>query len=235
MSPDALDQAIGRAGKGQRFRSQPDAISLTNGTELGTVYSRDQVAALVEVARRHGLKVHMDGARFANALARLDCSPADLTWRLGVDVLSLGMTKNSAMGVDLVVCFDEALADEAAHRARRCGFTFSKMRFASSQVVASVKDALWRRLAAQANAAAAQLAEGLRALPELSILYPVETNHIFLRAPVVVAEALPEYGLRIGHRGGGLIRIVTSWATDQEMVAGAIRAFEHAIKAARRN
>ena len=134
MSPDALDEAIGRAGKGQRFRSQPDAISMTNGTELGTVYSQANVAALTGVARRHGLKVHMDGARFANAIARLDCSPADLTWRLGVDVLSLGMTKNSAMGVDLVVCFDEAFADEAAHRARRCGFTFSKMRFASSQV-----------------------------------------------------------------------------------------------------
>ena len=233
MSPDALDEAIGRAGKGQRFRSQPDAISMTNGTELGTVYSQANVAALTGVARRHGLKVHMDGARFANAIARLDCSPADLTWRLGVDVLSLGMTKNSAMGVDLVVCFDEAFADEAAHRARRCGFTFSKMRFASSQVVASVKDGLWRRLAAQANSAASRLADGLRAIPEVSILYPVEINHIFLRVPVAMAEALPKRGLRIGHRGGGLIRIVTSWATDKEMIAGAVRAFEHAISDAR--
>ena len=104
LSPDSLDDAIGRAGKGLRFRSQPDAISITNGTELGTVYSQEQVATLADVARRHGLKVHMDGARFANAIASLNCSPADLTWRLGVDILSLGMTKNSAMGVDLVVC-----------------------------------------------------------------------------------------------------------------------------------
>lgn len=235
MAPDALDEAIGRAGKGQRFRSQPDTISMTNGTELGTVYSQDQVEALAGVAQRHGLKVHMDGARFANALARLDCSPADLTWRVGVDVLSLGMTKNSAMGVDLVVCFDEAFADEAAHRARRCGFTFSKMRFASSQVVASVNDGLYRRLAAQANAAATRLADGLRPLPEISILYPVDINLIFLRAPVAVAESLPKHGLRIGHRGGGLIRIVTSWATTEEMVTGALRAFEHAIREARRD
>ena len=229
FSPDTLDDAIGRAGKGLRHRSQPDAISITNGTELGTVYSQGQVAALADVARRHGLKVHMDGARFANAAASLDCSPADLTWRLGVDILSLGMTKNGAMGVDLVVCFDEAFVDEAAHRARRCGFTFSKMRFASSQVIASVKDGLWRRLAMQANAAASRLADGLRAIPEVSILYPVEINHIFVRVPVAVAEALPKYGLQIGHRGGGVIRIVTSWATDGEMVSGAVRAFKHAI------
>ena len=233
LTPDALDDAIGRAGKGQKFRSQPDAISMTNGTELGTVYPQEDVAALAAVARRHGLKVHMDGARFANALARLKCTPADLTWRAGVDVLSLGMTKNSAMGVDAVVCFDQALADEVAHRARRCGFTFSKMRFASSQIVASVKDGLWRRLAAQANAAATQLAERLRVLPEVSVVHPVEINQIFLRVPLAVAESLPKHGLRIGHRGGGLIRIVTSWATTEEMVTGAEGAFQNAMREVR--
>lgn len=203
MLAATLDEAIGRAGKGLRFRSQPDAISMTNGTELGTVYPRPEVEALAAVARRHGLKVHMDGARFANALARLACSPADLTWRAGVDVLSLGMTKNGAMGVEVVVCFDESLADEAAHRARRCGFTFSKMRFATAQVVAALKDGLWLRRAADANAAAQKIAEGLSALQEVSILHPVEINHIFLRVPVEVAEALPAHGLQIGHRGGG--------------------------------
>lgn len=231
MLAAALDEAIGRAGKGLRFRSQPDAIAMTNGTELGTVYPRLEVEALAAVARGHGLKVHMDGARFANALARLGCSPADLTWRAGVDVLSLGMTKNGAMGVEVVVCFDESLADEAAHRARRCGFTFSKMRFATAQVVASLKDGLWLRRAADANAAAKKIAEGLSALQEVSILHPVEINHIFLRVPVEVAEALPAYGLQIGHRGGGVIRLVTSWATDEKMIAGAVAAFKKAIHA----
>lgn len=234
LDPQALDDAIGRAGKGLRFRSQPDAISITNGTELGTVYSRAAVEALTGVARRHGMKVHMDGARFANALTHLGCSPAELTWRAGVDVLSLGMTKNSAMGVDLVVCFDETMGDEAAHRARRCGFTFSKMRFATAQVVASLEGGLWRRLAAHANAAAQELAEGLRRLPEVSIVHPVEINQIFLRVPVAAAEALQEHGLQIGHRGGGLIRMVTSWATDPTMIAGALHAFERAIAATRR-
>lgn len=234
LKPDALDDAIGRAGKGQRFRSQPDAISITNGTELGTVYSLAAVTALTAVARRHGLTVHMDGARFANALARLGCSPADLTWRAGVDVLSLGMTKNSATGVEAVVCFDEKRAEEAAHRARRYGFTYSKMRFASAQIVASVQNDLWRRLAVQANAAASKLADGLRAMPEVSILHPVEINHIFLTVPVAAAEALPAHGLRIGHRGGGLIRIVTSWMTSDEMVKGAVHAFERAIATTRK-
>ncbi len=225
----ALEEAIGRAGKGQRFRSQPDAISITNGTELGTVYSPEAVAGLSAVARRHGLRVHMDGARFANALAGSDCSPADLTWRAGVNVLSLGLTKNGAMSVEAVVCFDEDLAEDAAFRARRCGYTYSKMRFASAQITAAVKDGLWRRLASQANAAASNLAKGLGALPGVSILHPVEINHIFLRVPVAAAEALPGLGLRIGHRGGGLIRIVTSWMTTGEMVAGALSAFEQAL------
>ncbi|MCC7273666.1 MAG: low specificity L-threonine aldolase, partial [Alphaproteobacteria bacterium] len=231
LAPDALDEALGKGGKGLRFRSQPDAISLTNATELGTVYSCEAVAALAAVARRHGVRVHMDGARFANALARLGCTPAELTWRAGVDVLSLGLTKNGAMAVDAVVCFDQAFADDLAHRARRCGFTFSKMRFAAAQIVASVEGGAARTLAARANAAAADLAAGLARLPGVAILQPVEINHIFLRVPVAAAEALPQHGLRIGHRGGGLIRIVTSWATSDAMVAGAVAAFAAALDA----
>ena len=231
LAPDALEETIGRAGKGLRHRSQPDAVSVTNATELGTVYDPDSVAALSDIAHRHGLRFHMDGARFSNALARLNCSPADLTWRAGVDVLSLGLTKNGAMSVEAVVSFDLSLADDLAHRARRCGFTWSKMRFAAAQVIASVADGMPRTLAGRANAAAARLEAGLRPLPGLSILHPVEINHLFVQVPAAAADALLGHGLRIGHRGGGLIRIVTSWATTDEMVDVAIEAFRKALAA----
>ncbi|MBM3571341.1 MAG: low specificity L-threonine aldolase, partial [Alphaproteobacteria bacterium] len=180
LAPDQLEAAITGAGKGMRYRSQPDAVSITNASELGTVYGRDAVAAIAAVTHRHGLRLHMDGARFANALAHLNCSPADLTWRAGVDVISLGLTKNGAMCVDVVVCFDPKYGDDLAHRARRCGFTWSKMRYAAAQITASVSGNTARDLAARANAAATGLADGLRKLPEVNILYPVEANHINL-------------------------------------------------------
>ena len=235
MRPDELNEAIGRAGKGERHRSQPDAVSLTNGTELGTVYTPAEVQALGSVVRRHDLKLHVDGARFANALARLRCSPAELSWRAGVDVLSLGMTKNVAMGFDLVVCFDETLGEDAAYRARRAGFTFSRMQFASAQVITALKDERWIRRAEDANAAATRIVDGLRELPEVSILHPVDINIVFLRVPTEVAEKLPERGLRVSHRGGGLIRLVTSWATDEAMIAGALRAIKNAVMDSRKH
>lgn len=232
LPPAALEEAIAKAGKGLRHRSQPDAVSVTNATEFGTVYGVEQVTALSAIAHRHGLKFHMDGARFSNALARLGCSPADLTWRAGVDVLSMGLTKNGAMNVEAVVSFDPDLGDEMAHRARRSGYTWSKMRYASAQVVAAVAGDTARDLAARANRAAGLLADGLRPLPGLEILYPVEINHLFVRVPEAAAEALLSHGLRIGHRGGGLIRIVTSWATTDAMVAGAVAAFQAALAGA---
>lgn len=232
MSPDDLDEAIGRIGKGERHRSQPDAVSLTNGTEMGTVYTPMQVHALGGVARRHGLKLHVDGARLANALARLGCTPAELTWKAGADVLSFGMTKNVASGFDLVLCFDEALGEEAVYRARRAGYTFSRMQFLSAQVLAAMKDDRWIRRAASANAAAARIAEGLRELSEVTILHPVDINILFLRIPQAAAEQLPARGLRVSHRGGGLIRLVTSWATDETVTRGALAAIKQALASA---
>jgi threonine aldolase len=233
LDPAALEQAISRIDKGDRHRSQPDVISLTNGTELGTVYSPAEVRALADVARRHGLAVHMDGARLGNALASLACGAAELSWKAGVDVLSLGMTKNCAMGADYVIAFDEARADEAAHRAQRYGYTFSKMRYATAQLTASLRDGQWLRHARAANAAAAALATALRELPEVTIAHPVQINQIFLRTRVEVAESLEQHGLVVAHWGDGLVRIVTSWATDEQMVAGAVRSFKNAIRSAR--
>jgi len=231
MRAEDLDEAIGRIGKNDRHRSQPDAVSLTNGTEMGTVYPVGDVHALGAVARRRGLKLHVDGARLANALARLRCSPAELTWKAGTDVLSLGMTKNVASGFDLVLCFNEALGEEAVFRARRAGYTYSRMQFLSAQVLATLKDGRWLRRAENANHAATRIAEGLRELPEVSILHPVDINMIFLRMPERAAESLPEHGLRVGHRGNGLVRLVTSWATEDTAIAGALTAFKQALSA----
>ncbi|HVE49464.1 MAG TPA: beta-eliminating lyase-related protein [Casimicrobiaceae bacterium] len=235
IEPVDVDDALTRAGKGERHRSPPDAVSLTNGTELGTVYTPVQVQALAAVAQRHRVNLHVDGARFANALARLRCTPGELTWRAGVDVLSLGMTKNVAMGFDVVVCFDETLGDEVAYRARRAGYTFSRMQFLSAQLIAALKDDRWIRRAGDANSAAARIADGLRELPEVTVLHPVDINIVFLRLPERAAEGLAELGLRVSHRGGGLIRLVTSWATNDAMITATLGAFKQALVTAREN
>ncbi len=163
--PDALDEALALAGRGNPTRVQPFALNLTQPTDFGTLYTPAEVAALCEVAHRHGLKVHMDGARFANAVAALGCSPADLTWRAGVDVLSLGATKNGAINAEAVVVFDPAIARAIPFLMKRGGQVLSKARFVSAQLERYVSDDRWLQRAAAANAHAARLARELTALP----------------------------------------------------------------------
>src|SRR6185312_9210172 len=132
-----------------------------------------------EISKRRGLKVHMDGARFANALARLGCSPAELSWRSGIDILSFGATKNGGALCDAIVVFDPAVADGLAVQLRRAGQVWSKMRFASAQLMAYIEEGLWLRLAAQSNAAAARIAAGIANLHSVKLVAPVEANEIF--------------------------------------------------------
>ena len=138
-----LDAVIGAAAAGDVHHVQPAAISLTQATEAGTIYTIDEVAAIAEVARRHGLALQMDGARFANAAAALDRAPAELTWRAGVDVLAFGATKNGALAAEAVVFFDPARAEGVGFRRKRGGHLFSKMRFLSAQLDAYLADDLW--------------------------------------------------------------------------------------------
>jgi len=227
LRPATLRAALRTARIGHTGRVQPAALNLTQATERGTVYRPDELDALVAVARDYGLRVHMDGARFANAIAALGCAPADLTWRRGVDVLSFGATKNGAMGAEAVVVFGEELAGPLRFRARRAGQVFSKMRFISAQLEAYLQDGLWLRLARHANAMAARLAAGLSALPGIRLLHPVEVNEIFAAMPQPLIERLLAAGFGLYDRGGGEVRLVTAFSTT----AAEIDAF---VAAARR-
>jgi threonine aldolase len=185
-----LEEALALAGRGNPTRVQPFALNITQPTDFGTLYTPPEVAALCEVAHRHGLRVHMDGARFANAIAALGCAPADITWRCGVDVLSLGATKNGAINAEAVVVFDPALAGEIPYRMKRGGQVLSKARFVSAQLARYVADDRWLERARRANAHAAALARALTALPGVSLVAPVEINMLFLRMPDAAVAAL---------------------------------------------
>jgi threonine aldolase len=193
--------------------SRPAVLSLTQATELGTVYTVEQVAALVEVAKHHKLGVHMDGARFANAVASLGCTPAEMSWKVGVDVLSLGATKNGALAVEAVLLFDRRLAADMCHRAKRGGLVLSKQRFLAAQFLAYLRDGLWINLAATANSRAQELARALAATGRTEIVHAVESNHVFARFPEAVVDALEKRGALFYRRGGGLVRLVTSFET----------------------
>jgi threonine aldolase len=190
LDPAALDEALALAGRGNPTRVQPFALNITQPTDFGTLYSPAEVSALCAVAHRHGLRVHMDGARFANAVAALGCSPADLTWRCGVDVLSLGATKNGAINAEALVVFDPALAREIPFRMKRGGQVLSKARFVSAQLERYVADDRWLERARRANANARELAQRLAEVPGVSLVAPVEINMLFVRMPDAAVAAL---------------------------------------------
>jgi len=218
LTPDSVTRAVTRAGVGVVHRMQPAALSLTQATEAGTVYTPAEVEALVEVAHNNGMAVHMDGARFANAVARLGCAPADVTWRAGVDVLALGGTKGGCLAAEAVVFFNPAMAEDFGYARKRAGHLVSKTRFLSAQLDAWLADDLWLRLARHANAMAARLAAGL---PEGALVYPVEANEIFARLPETSLQALEAAGFLFYRWDGGLVRLVTAFDTP----AAAVDAF----------
>jgi len=223
LEPDAIRRTLARFEKGSVHHSQALAVSLTNATELGTVYRPAEVAAIAQLARAEGLRLHMDGARFANAVASLGCSPADATWRAGVDVLSFGATKNGALGAEAVVFFDPKLAGDFVWRRKKAGHLISKMRFVAVQLEAYLKDDLWLRNAARANALARRLAEEMPG----ERVYPVEANEVFLRLPDATVAKLRAAGARFcdwvpSEDGHTLVRLVTSFATPEQDVAALI-------------
>jgi len=228
ITPAALSAAV--TGKGVVHHSQPATLSITQATEAGAVYKADEIAALAEVCRRHGLAFHMDGARFANAVAALNASPADLTWRAGVQALSFGATKNGAMAAEAVVFFDPRKAGDFAFRRKRGGHLFSKMRFLSAQLDAYLADDLWLRNARHANRMAARLAEGLAGLPGVRLRHPVEANEVFVELPEPAIRGLFDLGF-LFHRWTGetdtCVRLVTAFDT-------APAAVEDLLTAARR-
>lgn len=213
LTPATLTAAVPE-WRGDVHRSQPATLSLSQATESGTVYSPAEIGGLAEAARGHGLAVHMDGSRFANALAAQGYSPAELTWKAGVDVLSFGGTKNGCVMAEAVVFFDPDKAADFAFRRKRAGHLLSKMRFVSAQLEAYLADGLWLRLAGNANARARQLAEGLQALPGVTLEHPVEANEVFARLPAALAEGLKRQGVLAAHWEGEIWRFVGAFDTD---------------------
>ena len=225
MTVAAIDEVMRVYGTPMVHHVQPRALSLTQATEYGTAYTADEIGALAEAARGHGLRVHMDGARFSNAVARLGCKPADITWRAGVDVLSFGATKNGAMAAEAVVFFDETLAHEFEWRQKRAGHLWSKARFLAAQWVGFLQDDLWLDLARMANGQARKLADGLKALPSVTIEQDVDINEVFVAMDDALATHLRAAGGAFYdwvYPGdlwqGRLRRLVTSYATrDKEI------------------
>ena len=211
-----LDEAAVRVAHQTRHdfhAPQPRALSLTQATELGTVYTPAEVGALTEVARELKLSVHMDGARFANAVASLGVSPSQVTWRSGVDVLSFGGTKNGASAGEAVVFFDRAKADNFRRRCKQSGQLASKMRFLSAQWVGLLENGVWLRYAEHANQVAAYLESKLAELPGVEIAFPREANAVFALLPSVAVDAVLAKGWRFYNDvgPGGAARLMCAW------------------------
>ena len=203
-----LEALAGSDSKGVTSKAPPCALSLTQTTDWGTVYRPAEIEALCAVARRYGLKVHMDGARFANAIVSAGATPAELSWKAGVDILSFGATKNGALSTDAIVLFDLSLANDLKFRLRRAGQVASKMRFGSVQLERYVQDGLWLKLAQQANEAAARVAKALSAIAGVQLMAAVEANQLFVRMPPPMIDTLQAEGAKFYIRPDGVIRLV---------------------------
>jgi threonine aldolase len=215
VDPDAFARSLAAIQPGQLHRGQPAAVNITQASDLGTVYPVAEIRAIAEIAKGRGLKVHMDGARFANAVARLQCSPAEMSWRAGVDILSFGATKNGGALCDAIVVFNPELADGLAVQLRRAGQVWSKMRFASAQLMAYIENGLWLQLAAASNAIAARIAGGIEAVPGLRLVAPVEVNELFLELPGAAMDALEREGFQFYRRSPTLARFVCRFDTSE--------------------
>ena len=228
ITPETLNAAFGTIGESGVHGVQRAMLSLTNVTEAGTVYAAAEVAALAAMARGRGLPVHLDGARFANALVATGATPAEMTWKAGVDVLSFGGTKNGCLGVEAVVIFNPEKSWEFELRRKRGGHLTSKHRFLSAQMEAYLEGDLWLRLAAHANAMGARLAAGIAEIPGASLRHPVQANMLFPEwSPGTHDRAEAQgaaYDRMPAAEGREGARLVASWATTEANVDGLLTA-----------
>jgi threonine aldolase len=221
LTPAAVTAALGGFPSRPPHGMPPAALSISQASECGRVYTAAEVRALADIAKGAGLALHMDGARFANALAALGVSPAEATWKAGVDALSFGGTKNGCLMAEAVIFFDPAHTQGMAYRRKRAGQLASKMRYLSAQFEAYFADGLWLRLAAHANAMARRLADGLALIPGCRVWRPTEANEVFASFPPAVADRLRAAGASFypwvtpGDPSGGVMqRLICSWATE---------------------
>jgi threonine aldolase len=227
LDPATIVEQLARMPAGSFHNCQPAALSITQATECGMVYSPAEIAALAEVAHGRRLAMHMDGARFANALLTLGCTPAEMTWKSGIDIVSFGATKNGCFAAEAVVFFDKAKAAEMTFRRKRSGHTLSKGRLLAAQMDAYLRDGHWLDLAKHANDAAAQLEQALLSLPGVKIGWPRQANEVFPIIPDAIDQRLRAAGA-VYHpwssdwlppksapgTGESLFRFVTSFRTS---------------------
>lgn len=231
LRPEALRRMLERLPQDPPHNSRVAALSLTQATESGLVYTPGEVAALTAIARERGIRTHMDGARFSNALVRLGCTPAELTWKAGIDILCLGASKNGALAAEAVIVFDPALADELELRRKRAGHLIAKSRILGAQMTGWLHGGHWLDLAAHANAMADRLAEVVGRMPGARLAWPVEANELFVIMPDALDARLREAGayyypwyvdsLPAGEtlgEGETLVRLVTAFATTADEI-----------------
>lgn len=236
IAPGALTAALEAHGRPDVHAGERVALTITNSTEAGTIYTPEAVSRLASIAHKAGLAVHMDGARLGNAVAALGCSPADLTHRSGVDILSFGGTKNGALAVEAVVVFNPSRTDNLAMRRMRAGQLWSKHRFLAAQMLGLLEGDLWLELAGHANAMAARLAAGLNAIQGVALDHPVEANQVFASIPPMILGKAREAGLVCAdwpHTQPAAadprhIRLVCGWSTTETEVDAAIAALRQA-------
>jgi threonine aldolase len=231
LGPEQIEPLLAR--QGDEHSPQVRVVSIANTTELGTVYSVDETRALADVAHANGLMLHVDGSRLANAAASLGASLADVSAAAGADVVSFGLTKNGALGVEAVVFLREPSPSGFAWLRKQHAQLSSKMRFMAAQVVALLEDDLWLRSATHANAMAALLAQRVSAIPGVRVSRPVQANAVFAILPGALADAVrARYPFYTWDEGTGEVRWMCSWDTTEQDVAGFVAALEAAAAAA---
>lgn len=217
VDPDAVVRTVKR--RADVHFPKPKVLSVTQSTEMGTVYAPDQLDRIRETVRRLGLNLHMDGARFANAIASLGVAAKEVTWKVGVDVLCFGGTKNGMAVGDCVVFFNRELGEEFEYRCKQAGQLASKMRFLAAPWVGLLESGAWLENARHANAMAQRMAEGLREIPSVKLVAPTQANAVFVDFPPPVAAALRQQGWAFyDFIGIGTSRLMCSWATRAEAV-----------------
>ena len=218
ITADELDEAI--TGKGIVHHTQPSSVSITQVCETGEVYQLDEIKKISDITHKHNLNMHMDGARFANALVSLDVTPAEMTWKSGIDVLSFGATKNGCMAAEAIIFFKPELVGNLSFLMKRAGHLLSKMRFVSAQLDAYISNDVWLKNAKHANKMGKKLSEGLNANPKIELAYPTHANEVFVKCPRPIIEHLNSEGYKMNEEelDGKAVRLVTAWNTEENDV-----------------
>ena len=218
ITPEELEKNI--SGTGIVHHTQPSSVSVTQVCETGEVYELDEIKKIADVAHKHKLNMHMDGARFANALVALNCTPAEMTWKSGIDVLSFGATKNGCIAAEAIIFFKPELVGNISFLMKRAGHLLSKMRFVSAQLDAYISNDVWLKNAKQANKMGKKLSDGLSKHKDIEIAYPTEANEVFAKFPREKIEHLNSEGYKMNEDelDGKSTRLVAAWNTQDSDV-----------------